>query len=433
MMKRFLQISLIVLFAMALPAFATVLVSSPSNGATVGSSVQFIATANTTTCSQGVASMGIYVDNKIDYVANGTSVNTTLSMASGTHTVAVQEWDLCGGSTATPLTLTVSTAAGVSVSLPVSGSTVTSPASFVATASSTCSKGVAAMGIYVDGVLQYKVNGASLNTTLGLSTGAQSPVVQEWDYCGGSSNKAVNVTVSGAVGKTISNVQALSGWNQWGELAPVYDICTAPCNGAVTLSMNQHDSALSLDGNSTQFNLGGTTPYSDALWSNPVLGQGNLQGLNDPSHVLLPTLHNFTLDTYVYVTDLAVTQDLEFDINWYMNGVGLEWGTQCNHLADGSWDIWDNVDAKWFSTGIPCALNNSAWNHVVLQVQRESNNDLLYQTITVNGVVNNINQIVAPFPVPSGWYGMTVNYQMDGNSKQAANTTYLDKTNFTYW
>ncbi len=420
-------------FTAALPAFATVLVRSPSNGATVSSNVQFSATANTTTCSRGVASMGIYVDNKIEYVVNGINLNTTLSMAAGTHTVALQEWDLCGGATNTPLTLKVNTTEVVAVSLPLAGATVSSPVPYVATASASCAKGVAAMGVYVNNQLTYKVAGGSMNTSLPLSTGSQNTVVQEWDNCGGSSKKAVPVTVGGTNGKTIANVHLLSGWNQWGELAPNYGICTAPCNGEVTWSMNQNDTTFSLSGHSTQFNLGGKTPYSDVLYSNPVLGQGNLQGLNDPNHQILPTLHNFTLDTYAYVTNLSVTQSLEFDVNWYMNGVGMEWGTQCNHLADGAWDIWDNVNAKWFSSGVPCVLNNAAWNHVVVQVQREPNNDLLYQTITVNGTVNNINKTVAPFPVPSVWYGMTVNYQMDGNSKQTAYTTYLDKTNFTYW
>ena len=419
--------------AIASPAFATVLISAPYNGEAVGSDVQFVATANTVTCSKGVASMGIYVDNKLEYVANGIHLNTSIPLAGGKHNIAVQEWDFCGGATLARLALTVNTMDVVGVTLPLSGSTVSSPTSYLATATSSCAKGVAAMGVYVNNQLMYEVAGASLNTSLPLSAGAQNTVVQEWDNCGGSSTKTVPVTVGGSNAKTISDVQALSGWNQWGELAPAYGICNSPCNGEVNYSMVQHNSAVSLSGNSTQFNLGGTTPYSDVLFSNPVIGQGNLQGLNDPNHLILPTLHNFTLDSYAYVTNLSVTQSLEFDVNWYMNGVGMEWGTQCDHLADGAWDIWDNVNAKWFSSGVPCVLNNAAWNHVVVQVQREPNNDLLYQTITVNGVVNNINQTVAPFPVPSGWYGMTVNYQMDGNSKQSAYTTYLDKANLTYW
>ena len=53
-----------VFLMMAASALATVSVSSPSNGATVGSPVAYVATA-TSTCSSGVASMGIYVDGDL--------------------------------------------------------------------------------------------------------------------------------------------------------------------------------------------------------------------------------------------------------------------------------------------------------------------------------------------------------------------------------
>jgi hypothetical protein len=56
----------------------------------------------------------------------------------------------------------------------------------------------------------------------------------------------------------------------------------------------------------------------------------------------------------------------------------------------------------------------------------------VYQSITLNGVTTNINKTYAPFTVPSSWYGITVNYQMDGDYKQSANTTYLDNLSLTY-
>ena len=284
------------------------------------------------------------------------------------------------------------------------------------------------MGIYVDNQLAYKTSGAKLNTALTLSGGTHNTVVQSWDNCGGSATAPIKVSVGGT---TISALQTASNWNQWGELPPVDAICS-PCKG-VNWSMYRNDNSVSLSGHSTQFNIGGSTPYADVLWSNPVLGQGALGSLTDTSQKLVPTLHNFTLDTEVFFTNLAVTQSLELDINMYLGGVGMEWGTQCNHLGGGVWDIWNNVDATWVSTNVPCTLNNNAWNHITIQVQRESNNDLLYQTITVNGVTSNIDRTVAPFHVPAGWYGMTVNYQMDGNYKMASNTTYADNMNFTYW
>jgi hypothetical protein len=386
--------------------------------------------SGSTSCSKGVSSMGIYVNNVLKYQAGGASLNTTLSLDAGWNGVVIQEWDYCGGSSNTARTIDVSNESGVTMTAPANGATVSNPVSFVGSATTSCSKGVAAMGVYIDGGLAYKTSGSQLNTQLSLGGGGHQAVMEEWDNCGGAATKTASITVGG---KTLSSLQGTGGWNQWGELPPDYNICTSnPCGG-VWWSMYQHDSSFSLSGNSTQFNIGGTTPYSDVLWSNPILGQNSTQGLPDDNHALLPTLHNFTYDAEVYVTNLSATEALEFDVNMYMGGVGMEWGTQCDHLNDGQWDYWNNVDAKWVPSGAPCNLQNNAWNHVTLQVQRESNNDLLYQSITLNGVTYTLNQTVAPFAVPSGWWGMTVNYQMDGNYKQASNTTYLDKFSFTYF
>ncbi len=41
-------------------------------------------------------------------------------------------------------------------------------------------------------------------------------------------------------GNVLSNLQASRGWNSWGELAPAYAICTAPCPG-VSWSLAQGD------------------------------------------------------------------------------------------------------------------------------------------------------------------------------------------------
>lgn len=217
-----------------------------------------------------------------------------------------------------------------------------------------------------------------------------------------------------------------------GELPPGYGICPDPCPG-VTWSMKQGIKSPSMSGNATQFNIGGTTPYADVLWSNPLIGQGSTQGLPDSSHTLLPTLHNFTYDAYFYPTNLGVTQVLEFDISMYFNGLGLIWGNQCNILGGHVWDIWDNVTQHWVSTGVACNPVNNAWNHVTIQVQRESDNWLLFQSITLNGVTANINRYYAPGAAPGNWWGITVNYQMDGNVNQSANTTYVDDFTFTYW
>jgi hypothetical protein len=116
----------------------------------------------------------------------------------------------------------------------------------------------------------------------------------------------------------------------------------------------------------------------------------------------------------------------------YFNGLALIWGQQCRVVGGNEWDIWDNVNARWVPTGVACNPINNSWNHVTIQGQRESDNSLLFQSITLNGVTSTINQHYPPGSAPKSWWGITVNYQMDGNSKQSANTTYLDNFSFAY-
>jgi hypothetical protein len=411
------------------PAFANVIVSSPANGETVSSPATFAATANTTTCSRGVAAMGVYIDNQIAYSVAGASLNTSLTLTPGTHNAVIQEWDNCGGATNLAVPITVENGSGVWVTSPANNATVTPETSYVATATTSCAKGVAAMGIYVNNQLEYVVSGAKLNTQLALSPGAQRTVVEEWDNCGGASVAPVNLTVTGY---TFTNLQATEGWNSWGQIAPTWGDCPAPCPG-VAWSMKQGIQSTSLDGNATEFTISGTTPYSDVLWENPLIGQFSTQGLPDTDEKLVPTLHNFTYDAWFFVTNASVTQAVEFDVNMFLNTAGMTWGTECRVEAGNEWDTWDNVAAKWEPTGVACNPINGGWNHVTINVQREANNELLYQSITLNGVTANLNKTSGPFTVPADWYGVTANFQIDGNYAEDANTIYLDKFSFMYW
>jgi len=230
----------------------------------------------------------------------------------------------------------------------------------------------------------------------------------------------------------LSKIQTSSGWNSWGQFAPAYSDCNAPCPG-LEWTIKQGVTSPSLSGDATEFSLSGTIPYADVLFSLPLVGQFSTQGLPDNDHKLLPTIHNFIYDADFYVTDASITQVLEFDVNMYMNGVSMIWGNQCNNLGGKHWDIWDNVNSKWVSTGAACSFINGAWNHVTLQVQREADNTLLYQSFTLNGVTTNLNLSYSPSTVPQSWWGITVNYQMDGNYNEASNTTYVDNFSLTYW
>jgi hypothetical protein len=425
------------LFA-AVSAFAGVTVTSPANSSTVGTSVKFVATATASSCSKGVASMGIYPEpNELSYVVNGASLNTTLNLNPGTYNAVVQEWDQCGGSSTSTVKITVTSSGttGVFVTSPANNSTVSSPTNFVATATTSCSLGVASMGIYTaPSKLAYVVNGASLNTSLSLSSGTYNTTVQEWDKCGGASTTPITITVgSSGGGSTFSNLHSSGGWAGYAQQPPTYADCNGctPSGPGTTWSMVQDVKSPTMSGNSTQFSLGGNMDYSDVLWNNHLIGDFSSQGLPDTNHTLVPTLHNFTYDVYFYGSTLGNSQALEFDINQFFSGLGFTWGHECRVAGGNEWDIWDNVSMKWVPTGISCYPLENAWNHVVIQVERTSSNQLLYQSITFNGVTHTLNWTYAPFSAP-GWYGITVNYQMDGDYKQSEYTVYLDKLNFTY-
>lgn len=423
---------------------AQVQVTAPANNVNVATQVQYVATASSSGCAKGVAAMGIYTSPAVlAYVVPGASLNTTLTMNPGTYNTVVQEWDNCGGSAKTPITINVagtpSAGGSVNVTAPANNATVASSVQFVATAATSCKSGVAAMGIYPSpGVLAYKVNGSSLNTVLSLSAGTYHAVVQEWDNCGGAATTPITITVGSSPGPGTAitqfvNLHQKGGWTGYALLPPVYDICPTctPGGPQTTWSMTQGVSSPALTGNSARMDIGGQTLYSDVLWNNHLVGDFSSQGLPDTNRSIVPNIHNFTYDVYFYVSDASVSQALEFDINQFVNGQSFIWGHECRIAGGNEWDIWDNPGQKWHATGVPCNPVSNSWNHLVIQAARTSDNHLLFKSISLNGQTANLNYYESP--TPTNWYGITINYQQDGNYKQQPYSVWLDKLTFSYW
>jgi hypothetical protein len=417
---------------------AEVQVAAPANNARVATQVQYVATASTS-CGKGVSAMGIYTaPGVLAYKVGGASLNTLLTLNPGTYHTVVQEWDNCGGAAQTPVTITVAgpqSSGSVQVSAPTNNSTVASTVQFVASAATNCPAGVAAMGIYTaSGVLVYKVNAAKLNTVLTLSGGTYHTVVEEWDNCGGAATTPIVINVgANAATRQFTNLQQGSGWTGYALLPPLYNICPscASAGPQTAWSMTQGVSSPALSGNSARMNIAGQTVYSDVLWNNHLIGDFSSQGLPDSGRSIVPSIHNFTYDVYFYATDVSVSQALEFDINQFVNGQSFIWGHECRIAGGHEWDIWDNPGQKWIPTGIACNPVNNSWNHLVIQVQRTSDNHLLFQSISLNGQTATLNHYESP--TPTTWYGITINYQQDGNYKQQPYSIWLDKLTFTYW
>jgi hypothetical protein len=352
------------------------------------------------------------------------------------------------GPTATPpspVPAATPVAQGVTVTAPANNSTVSPLVTFTASAKSTCAKGVSSMGVYsAPGVLAYETTGASLNAQVPLTPGAHDTVVQAWDHCGGAAKTPVHLTVqnpSGVAastgpsypGTTLTALQKGSGWNAYALLPPSYGICSS-CNASgpgTTWSLGQGVGSPSLSGSAAKFSIGGTAKYTDVLWNNHLVGDFSAHGMPDPNHSIANGAHNFVYDVYFFSSNIPASQALEFDINLFVNGKSYIWGHECRIAGGNEWDIWDNQGAKWHPIGVPCHPNINAWNHLTLQAQRTSDGHLLFQSITLNGKTATLNYYESP--TSTSWNGITINYQMDGDSSQQGYSVYLDNLNFSYW
>jgi len=330
----------------------------------------------------------------------------------------------------------VSGPGSATVATPGSATVAGSPVHFVAKGTSpACAKGVTSMGVYTaPSVLAYTVKGSSLDTNLNLNPGVYNVAVTEWDNCGWSSNAllTLNVGSSTSSGTTFSDLQSGKGWSSYALLPPSWGICSTCTSAGPELkwSWTPNISSPSMDGKSTKTVYGGgTVRWGDVLWNNHIVGSFSSQGLPDYSHTLVPTLHNFTYDVYFWVSNASVSQGLEFDINQFTGGHSFIWGHECRIAGGHEWDVYDNNHHQWVPTGVPCNPLSGAWNHLIISVQRTSNDQLLFKSITLNGNTTTLNHYESPNT--TSWNGVTINYQLDGNGAGTPYTVYLDKLNFT--
>ncbi len=310
----------------------------------------------------------------------------------------------------TLLILTTACLAGtVTVTSPTSGSSTVSPVHFVASATSSYT--VSSMMIYVDNNAVYTVYTSSLNTYISMGTGWHSIVIKSWDVTGALSSKSlsINVTSSSSSSGSYSNVDQMSGWQA----------CTNCASSGVDApsSFAQYQGSPSMDGASMKFSIGGTAPYTNALW---------YKGLGSNSH------QHFVYDVYFYLTNPHYSEALEFDLNQYIGGKQYIFGHQCSPKWSGTWDTWNQVTGHWESTGIACPVFQAyKWNHVQIEIERTWDSKLHYVAITYNGVKNYVNRY--RYPTASSWNGFSIDFQMDGDYAQHDYSAWLDKLNVNYW
>jgi hypothetical protein len=348
-------------------------------------------------------------------------------MGTGTHTILVKSWDNAGAIYQQAVIVNVvNSTSSITLSAPLPGSTVNSSTRFLASAKSATSYPIASMSLYVDDVAVYNTYSASMDTTVPLAAGTRRIIIKSWDNSGKIYQLPFTVDVSATAASAYpsnatvhANLDQVSGWESC-------DACAGAggAGPAAPYSLTQGVVSPSLDGSSARFWIGGTTPYSDVLWWKKLLTATQVTQNR--------ALHNFVYDLYFYLDNPTVAQSIEWDVNQFVDGKSFIFGSQCGYRAGSTWEIWDNVNSHWISTGVVCPIPKAyAWNHVVLEFERTSDNKLRYISMTMNGVKHYLNWYYAP--TATTWSGVSVNYQMDGDYRQDNYSTWVDKMSLVYW
>ena len=168
--------------------------TSPVDGATVSNPVTVSATA---TSSAGISFVQLYVDTVKTLQVNGNTLNTTLTLAAGSHRITTQARDTNGVYYKQTANITVSASSGgtsgITMTSPVNGSTVSNPVVVKATATS--SVAISYIQLYVDGVKKTQVSGNTLNYSMTLASGTHRITAQAKGANGVYYKQTANITV----------------------------------------------------------------------------------------------------------------------------------------------------------------------------------------------------------------------------------------------
>ncbi len=178
-----------------------VVVTNPAPQSLVSTSLQVGATAGG---QNAVTKMQLYVDGNSKYQASGNTLQASVSLSAGGHTLAVEAADSSGNLATNQFSVT-SASPNVKILSPAANASFYSP--MYVSALATDPTPVKAIQVYVDGTLLYEVTGIGIQNSIPVSIGKHSVTVQEWNSSGASYKQTINVNVIG-VPITISSPKA---------------------------------------------------------------------------------------------------------------------------------------------------------------------------------------------------------------------------------
>lgn len=282
------------------------------------------------------------------------------------------------------------------------------------------------MTINIDSKDVFKTFTASLNTSVALAAGSHTVIMKAWDTKGAYFQQVLSIAVSGGSpaptppsgGGTpkavVSNIEDMGGWTSCSA-------CAGPGGTGINTahSQTQGVKSPSLDGSSSQFWLGGSHPYTNALFVKSLGGRAGAT--------------HFILDFDFWIGNANVAQGLEFDIFYARNGFKNYFLTECDSAGTyaGTWQVIDVTVDKWQRTGLPCHVNSFAWNHVTLEFYRQPDGNSRFVSLSMNGNKQYVNRTYPA--LRTGSFSMDIGVQMDGDLRQDNFSIWVDRMSATYW
>jgi len=316
----------------------------------------------------------------------------------------------------------------VTISSPTSGSRVVSPFVLNASAATCFGQPVAGMTWWLDNSYsRTTVKGtSSLAVQVNASVGSHTVHVGAFTRYGSCSTQSVSVSVVpsplSAVPSTavvVKAIQAMPGWQAADD--------TASGNGTATGTM-QLVSSPSLSGTALSFLTNYTNSEGERY--DVVFGSDT-------------TVSNFLYDTWINLagpsSDIA---NLEFDMNQVTaNGQTVIFGVQCDGYSN-TWDYTTNAGTpevfsdQWLHSTAPCnprAWSLNTWHHLQMTYSRDSQGNVTYKSIYLDGVQQSLNATV-PSSFALGWASVLLtNFQVDGLGGYGSVTAYLDNLTVYRW
>ncbi|HZP62470.1 MAG TPA: hypothetical protein VFB28_03565 [Terriglobales bacterium] len=198
--------------------------------------------------------------------------------------------------------------------------------------------------------------------------------------------------------------------------------CAGGAHNADSYWMAQFQTSPAKDGSSTQLYISASKSYSNALFWNKL-------GAQDYAT-------HFTWDFWIYVGPNSVNaQTLEYDMFQDVGGREYMFGSQCNY-ASKYWDVWNGSTSHWIQTTLPCTKwSVSTWHHIVWNYHRTTTDTKMYfDSLTLDGVVHNLNMNEPSAPLPKGWSdGLGVQWQLDTAGSALTFSEWVDEVKLTIW